>query len=168
MSQAARLQRRVERFHAAVDASWKIAHTALGLSCRGAGCWGCCRGSTRTHPEEGKALVDSLTPADWAHVEAHIGEALTNPLEGFCPLLDRETKRCRAYAHRPAVCRAYGVTSPPEVCHPGPESTEVVIPLPLFALVPEVLGTQYPEDRYDALPLLHDILRAGLARRRRA
>lgn len=81
-----------------------------------AGCATCCRHLSAPHllsPPEWARLeagLRALPPAEAAEIEAGLDAMAEHPLDTplVCPVLDRETDRCRLYAHRPLACRTHG------------------------------------------------------------
>lgn len=108
------------------------------LSCRGAGCWGCCRGAVLVFDVEWSDLRPHIPAEAFDRVRASAG-VFTNygrAREAVCPLLDRSTGRCTVYEHRPVACRAYGVVTPAEWCFPEVSGVrDVGTPTPLQAVV---------------------------------
>lgn len=99
----------------------RILHDALDVRagtfaewpCR-AGCDDCCRSLAeppRIREAEWSLLrdgIESLHPAARAEVEASLDALVRGEEQRICPLLDRESGRCRVYEARPIACRAYG------------------------------------------------------------
>lgn len=78
-----------------------------------AGCSSCCLDGFRIRLSEVLLLWEGLCqlpPADFADILQKIQSMSAEPQQPMapCPLLD-EAGRCRVYAHRPALCRAFGV-----------------------------------------------------------
>lgn len=92
---------------------------AAAKSCRGFGCSACCRSDVMAHPME-IGDIAAVVPADRvATIRARAEEPISlASLSRPCPLLDGDGG-CSIYAHRPLVCRAYAVTSPPKRCESG-------------------------------------------------
>jgi len=142
-----------------------------GLSCRGAGCFGCCHGPVIAHEDEIEAILPLVTEAQLvlaaqaAAVQAAVlaqavnvekagyltnvtfpSEATVTRKQGVealayrCPLLDPASGACTVYAHRPLVCRGFGVSSPPANCAPGSKG-KAVVPPEIEQIRDEVLGT---------------------------
>lgn len=97
-------------------------------SCR-AGCSACC--SRMVHITVAEAIIlreHLLSTNEWADVRVLATEQTAisrnvHPLAWLemnipCPILNRDTKMCRAYPVRPPVCSTHFVTSKPELCDP--------------------------------------------------
>lgn len=122
MNEAAAIQR-LETAYARFErraADWLARYTARGgrVYCR-AGCHACCDMPVRSNLLEALTLARSLDAARLEALCAHAAKVRANarrgPPEtyaerhratvGFCPLLDRQTGTCTAYALRPTRCR---------------------------------------------------------------
>lgn len=105
---------------AMVDGVWHGAATRAAeggtpFSCRGSGCWGCCRGKVALSAGEAADILPRLGPEVFARALASRDE---DEERVICPALDPETKRCSIYEHRPLTCRAMSAVTPAEDCYP--------------------------------------------------
>lgn len=90
------------------------------ITCRGIGCFWCCRGEIAVIREEADRLVERATEDQlrraWKDRDALTSTDNETRTTAWCPLLDRTTGRCEQYDERPLVCRSYHVVTPPEWC----------------------------------------------------
>jgi Fe-S-cluster containining protein len=103
---------------ALADTKLYAAEDGNPVSCRGAGCWGCCRGEVALSQQEWDAIAPKLGPEVFARALASRREIETSERTTICPVLDPVTKMCAVYEDRPLNCRAYHVVTPAEWCYP--------------------------------------------------
>lgn len=124
-----------------IDLAWTSTRNALSrtktpFSCRGKGCWGCCRGQISVSRQEVEEIRSAMGEPARSRVLSL--QAITPEAEktAVCPLLDRETGACTVWDIRPLACRAYNVISPVDDCFPervGEKETSMVA-LPICAV----------------------------------
>lgn len=85
-------------------------------TCRGSGCAACCRSDFPVYRSELPALLEALPPAAWRRAADRLPDLVERATRVPCPALDPDTQSCTIYEHRPAVCRAHAVQTPPEWC----------------------------------------------------
>lgn len=97
------------------------------ITCRGSGCWGCCRANVAVTSEEGQSLATRASDAALARARRDRAryENERDASRALCPLLDPVSGRCEQYADRPLVCRGYNVVTPPDWCWPENGEREV-------------------------------------------
>lgn len=97
-------------------------------SCK-VGCHSCCYRMVRLTVAEAMILYSYLVEkGEWAEVQAAARKQIkisknVDPIAWFkmrieCPVLNTETKTCRAYKVRPPFCSTHFVTSEPRACDP--------------------------------------------------
>ncbi|HEY8094999.1 MAG TPA: YkgJ family cysteine cluster protein [Methylobacter sp.] len=93
-------------------------------------CAGCCKRLVVITVAEALLIYDHLMKSNcWQNVAIECRKQfhavqISNFISWFlqgrdCPVLDPETKTCRAYSVRPAACSTHFVTSAPELCDPS-------------------------------------------------
>lgn len=102
------------------------------ITCRGAGCFGCCKEPVLAGKDEAAYLVAGLTPEKRTRVIPRLRRWLTQVtlsgllresqphvslwrmMQAWCPLL--EDGKCVAYERRPYGCRAHLAIGDPDAC----------------------------------------------------
>lgn len=110
----------LEQRRASVDQAWETARAesarvGVPFSCRGAGCWGCCRGEVVVSREELTDLLPRLGPEVSRRA---LAAQNADRREAICPVLDPATGKCTAWEARPLMCRAYNAVTPADWCFP--------------------------------------------------
>lgn len=112
----------------AVQSSMRQIKSKTKISCKPA-CAGCCSRYTQISLAESIIIYDHLRKKkEWPEVQKKSKEQLdiikaVEPLSWFklnikCPILNLDTKLCRAYRVRPAICSTHFVTSDSKLCDP--------------------------------------------------
>ncbi|MBB5375313.1 Fe-S-cluster containining protein [Deinococcus metalli] len=126
--------RAYERYGRKAD-EWRRTYEARGgrVYC-GAGCAACCNMPIRVSLAEALVTAAALTPAQARGMAEHAAAVIANAQSaggddeyvhrhrtevGFCPLLDRATGACTAYAARPTRCRDTFSAFPAVYCAVG-------------------------------------------------
>ncbi len=142
------LRRRVDRV---MSRSREITVPLSGqrISCEGAGCNDCCRGTMQVSGEELADIMPRIPDEAFDRVLDLKAELADDHLRDRvrCPILDRETGLCPIYEHRPFACRIYQVVSPREDCvvTPGTSALLVTKMMPNEAMF--LIAKAMPEER---------------------
>jgi Fe-S-cluster containining protein len=107
------------------------------------GCSSCCSRSVFISVAESLVIQAELIHLNnWKQIRERASSLikyvkLTNQLSWLkmnlnCPILDPDTKRCKAYFVRPSICSTHFVTSDPAVCDPWAPTSIEYMPEPMI------------------------------------
>lgn len=127
----------IQTMHQNVDAALaqvvpKSAALGRPVTCRGVGCFACCKEPVLLSRQEARYIVDGILPEQLPHIVAQTRRWLTQVqasgllqepephvylwrmMNAWCPLL--QDGRCLAYTRRPVSCRLHLAIAAPEAC----------------------------------------------------